>query len=76
MTNEATVRLKINEMLEKAGWRLVGRDANENHANYYYQYLKLNRDKIVTELAKRSNKKVINQKKFSNLLIPNIAIKK
>ena len=28
MTNEATVRLKINEMLEKAGWRLVGGDAN------------------------------------------------
>jgi len=38
MTNEATVRLKINEMLEKAGWRLVGGDVNvkveQNHADY------------------------------------------
>jgi len=36
--NEATIRLKINKMLEMAGWRLVGRDANvkveQTHADY------------------------------------------
>lgn len=53
---------------------LTPKDVSKTNIDFYFHYLRLNRDKIVGKLAKGSNKKAINLGDFGNLNVPNIPI--
>ena len=55
---------------------LTPKNKETTNIDYYYHYLRLNRDLIVGKLAKGSNKKAINITDFGNLLVPHPPIKK
>ena len=50
-------------------------DDTVTNIDYYYHYLRLNRDRIVDSLKKGSNKKAINKGDLGNLLVPHPDIK-